>query len=66
MKTKFTVKIDGIGEIDVVRQNDGEDTFYDLFDETGCCLNEGSPYWTLPTRREVVQVLLDEFDRNNP
>lgn len=27
--------------------------FYDIYDESGLCVNEGEPYYTMPTWQEV-------------
>ena len=65
-KTEFTVDVPGVGKVDVVRQDDGDDDngkpqyFWDLFDQAGSCLNEGSCFWTKPTKKEVV----DFFKQN--
>jgi hypothetical protein len=31
--------------------------FYDLYDDAGNCLNEGNPYYQLPTRMEVRDMV---------
>jgi hypothetical protein len=60
MKTEFTINVPGIGDVDVVRQSysdeaSGRESFWDLFDATGTCLNEGDPFWKKPTRKEVAE-----------
>lgn len=54
--TEFTVDVPGIGKVDVVRQmEEGTDEpFWDLFDQAGCCLNEGNIFWTKPTKNNVL------------
>lgn len=59
MKTEFTVDVPTIGKIDVVAQmgegtTNGVPEFWDLFDEQGTCLNEGSPLWSKPSRKDVL------------
>ena len=36
---------------------EGQYDFYDLYDDQGNCLNEGDPYWELPSEEEVIEVL---------
>jgi hypothetical protein len=57
MKTVTSYNVPRFGLVDVVEQVDGDDLFYDLFDPSGTCLNEGCPFWTKPTFREVRKFL---------
>lgn len=57
MITVTTHHVPGFGRIDVVEQNDAGGRFWDLFGSSGECLNEGSPFWEKPTRREVEEFL---------
>jgi hypothetical protein len=57
MITEFTVVHHAFGNVDVVRQFDGEAYFWDLFDDAGDCLNEGDAFYTKPTEREVKEYL---------
>jgi len=65
MFTEYTVDVHGVGKVDVVRQDDGLDNdqvaqyFWDLFHEDGSCLNEGVPFWSRPTKKEVLTFLKD-------
>lgn len=54
---EFGVQTPDIGEVDVVKQFDGESYFWDLFNDAGDCLNEGNPFWTKPTKKEVLDFL---------
>jgi hypothetical protein len=59
MKTEFIVDVPTIGKISVVAQygtgqSNGVPEFWDLFDESGCCLNEGCPLWKKPTKKDVL------------
>ena len=55
MKTEFTINVPRVGNVDVVRQLEDKtnEPFWDLFDCDGNCLNEGDPFWTKPTRKDV-------------
>lgn len=57
MKTVAHYRVRGFGQVDVIEQNDAGDRFWDLFGSSGECLNEGSPFWEKPTRREVEEFL---------
>ena len=57
MTTEFSVEVPNVGKVDVDRQNDGQDDFWDLFDQDGFCLNEGNPFFTLPTEKEVIDFV---------
>lgn len=54
--TEFTVNVPDFGDVDVVRQDD-DDTYWDLFDSDGECLNYGQPFWTLPTESQVIDYI---------
>jgi hypothetical protein len=36
---------------------DGNVSFYDIYNETGTCLNEGDPYEDFPTHSEIGEIL---------
>ena len=36
--------------------------FYDVYDEYGTCLNEGSPFFTMPSRAEILDFLNQKED----
>ena len=61
--TEFTIEVPHLGKVDVVRQGDpdnpADDIFWDLFADDGSCLNEGFPFWTKPTEKEVLTFLVD-------
>ncbi len=57
MTTEFSVEVPNVGKVDVDRQNDGQDDFWDLFDSDGFCLNEGNAFYTLPTKQEVIDFV---------
>lgn len=57
MQHEFSVDVPGVGKVDVERQNDGQDDFWDLFADDGSCLNEGNPFWSLPTADEVIKFV---------
>jgi hypothetical protein len=41
-------------------EDDGEESdsdFYDLYDSKGNCLNEGDPYYEIPSRSEIVDLI---------
>jgi hypothetical protein len=66
MKTEFTLEIPGVGKVDVVRQENGigddgkKEYFWDFFDRRGSCLNEGSPLWSKPTKKDVLTFFAGE------
>lgn len=31
--------------------------FYDVYDEVGTCLNEGNPFWEMPTRDIIIDFI---------
>ncbi len=57
MKTIAAYHVLGFDQVDLVEQNDAGGRFWDLFGSSGECLNEGSPFWEKPTRREVEEFL---------
>lgn len=65
-KTEFTIEVPGVGKVDVVRQDNGlgddgkQEYFWDFFDHSGTCLNEGNAFWSKPTKKEVLTFFKDE------
>ena len=53
--TEFSVETPEYGKVDVDRQFDGQDDFWDLFDVDGFCINEGNPFFTKPTEEQVLE-----------
>lgn len=59
-KTEFTVDVPEVGKVDLVRYYDGDDGegnpqfFWDLYDQNGTCLNEGTAFWAKPTKTEIL------------
>lgn len=44
-----------VSEVSVQEFDDGD--CYDLFDQNGNCLNEGCPFFSIPTREQVVEFV---------
>ena len=36
---------------------DGEYGFYDVYDSAGMCLNEGEPFWQIPSPMEMQEYI---------
>jgi hypothetical protein len=51
----FTVNVPGVGKVNVVKEDNGDDEFFwDLFDDEGRCLNTDGPFWTQPSKQDVL------------
>lgn len=62
MKTIKQYLVPNFGLVDVVEQIDESDcVFFDLFDSSGDCLNEGNIFWIEPTEFEVCNYVTNNY-----
>lgn len=59
----YNKKFDVVGYMDADTP-EGEHEFFDIFDTyTGECINEGNPFFEMPTREDVMICYKDYCDR---
>jgi hypothetical protein len=61
----FDPPLDDITQVNVytIAPFDGQEG-YDVFDQTGVCLNEGNIFYHIPTREEIEQLIKDQISNH--
>ena len=52
----------GDGIVEIYEEKDENDTWFDLYDSAGSCLNEGEPFWDVPSLVEVEDFMFPKDD----